>query len=516
MSAGDPGYLTDVEYTGNFYQFLAPAWLAYIASINGYVPPRTDRPYAWCELGCGRGVTALLLAATHPCGAFHGCDLNPAHIAYAEELRRAAGVANAAFLHRSFREMLVADLPPFDFIVLHGVYSWVPEPVRAEIREFLARKLKPGGLVMVSYNAMPGWAALQPLRRLMAAHAAAHPGDSLDKARAAFARVKALAEAGAGYFAAVPAAKAHLQEMERQDIRYVAHEYLTPHGDPFYFSEVESALRAAGLVFAGSMTPADNYPELMMPARLHALIPAASTRSALETHRDFILNTTFRQDLYAAQPRTAQPAELPLRHLEGMAFCLTDLPERLPARRSDGPLCFDLHGRWEAVRAVHALLQRGAAGAREIREAASAAGEEDAALLLQQLVVSQHIAPCPPVRVASGWPAVNSAVVEAGIRDRLTQVPLACPASGSASTGEVVHAAVIEAAARCADAEGAARSVLGRLRAHGHPVNRYFGSGEKSPATDEEISEYVAATWRTLHDARDPGARLLRLFGVLS
>jgi predicted O-methyltransferase YrrM len=171
------GYLLDVEYTGDFYDHLAPAQLSYVAAINGFRPPRLDRPFTWCELGCGKGVSALVYAATHPHGQFHACDLNAAHVDAAEALRRAGSVHNLTFHARSIGALLREPLPSFDFVVLHGVYSWVPAAVRAEIAEFLRTRLKPGGLAMLSYNAMPGWAALQPLRRMMQAYAETVPGD---------------------------------------------------------------------------------------------------------------------------------------------------------------------------------------------------------------------------------------------------------------------------------------------------------------------------------------------------
>ena len=112
--------------------------------------------------------------------------------------------------------MLDAELPAFDFIVLHGVYSWMPDAVRGEIRALIRRRLKPGGLVLVSYNALPGWAHIEPIRRMMRAWADGAPGDSLDKARAAFAHVAVPgARNGAGYFATLPAAAAHLEPHPR-------------------------------------------------------------------------------------------------------------------------------------------------------------------------------------------------------------------------------------------------------------------------------------------------------------
>jgi SAM-dependent methyltransferase len=505
------GYVTDVEYTGDFFDHLSPARLAYSALINGYAAPRLDGPFTWCELGCGKGVTALALAALYPKGEFHACDFNPPHIAYAEALRRASGIGNLRLYAKSIGEMLREDLPAFDFVVLHGVYSWVPEAVRGEIAEFLGSKLKPGGLAMVSYNAMPGWAHLLPLRRMMRAHGESVAGDSLDKARAAFAYVRALADAKAGYFSALPAAAAHLQSMARKDIRYVAHEYMTPHGDAFYFAEVEAAMRSAGLAFAGSMEAADNYPELMMPAALRALLPAGHSRAALEAHRDVVLNTTFRRDLFAAQAPQARTADLPLERLQNLDFCLANLPERLPMKVASGPLQFDLTREAGRVRAVHTLLEAGPAGATAI---ASTAGG-NAAFLIEQLVVSGHISPCAPVRSPAGWLPLNSALVDAALGEHQQRVPLAAPAAGSATYSEPVNAAVIEAAAQFGEEAAAASAVLARLRRHRHPVNRHDAGGEARPASDEEVRTYAAAAWRSLRDPRSADGRLMRLLGIL-
>jgi SAM-dependent methyltransferase len=510
------GYITDVEYTGDFRHCLAPSWLVYIAAINGYKTPRLDQPFTWCELGCGKGMTTLLLAATHPGGEFHACDLNPAHIDYGERLRAASSVENARFHARSIAQMLDTELPQFDFIVSHGVYSWVSAEVRAEICEFARRRLRPGGLFMVSYNAMPGWAHLQPLRQMMQAYAETLPGSSIDKAREAFRYVKFLSDNGALYFKTVPAATEHLAQLARQDIRYVAHEYMTPHGDPFYFAEVEREMRMAGLAFAGSMLPRLNYGELMLPQQFRQLLAGAASRVALETHRDFITNTMFRQDLYAAQAGRKPAASPSLESLSAVRYCLTNLPQRLPLAVKEGVSQYDLDGRRNAVRAIHELLAKGPAGAETIHAAAGLGARDDTASLIQQLVVVNHLAPCPPADIPAGWMTVNSAVIEAGLRDKLQQVPLACPRTGSASVSEVVHAAVIEVAASIDNVGAAAASVLARLRAHAHPVNRESVSGGKRVATDGEVLEYVSATWRRLRDPSTTDGQLLRLFGLVS
>jgi SAM-dependent methyltransferase len=510
------GYLTDVEYTGDFHDHLAPVWLAYIAAINGYSTPPLNSRFTWCELGCGKGVTSLLLAAAYPQGEFHACDFNPVHIDYAERLRGAGGIGNVRFHAKSFREMLDAALPAFDFIAIHGVYSWVPDEVRGEIREFIQRRLKPGGLVSVSYNAMPGWAHLQPIRRMMNAYASSlQTGDSLERARQAYAYVDCLARSGAGYFAALPAAAQHLKEIATQDIRYVAHEYLTPYGDPFYFSEVNAQLQPLGLSFAGSMTPEDNYISLSVPAKFQKLLAEAPSREMTETNRDFIVNRRFRRDLYAAQPPALQPHCLSLDRFDALAFCLTNLPERLALKNVEGLVRFDLESQADQARAVHRLLEAGPAHADAIHSAGGMNSRTQTAFLIQQLVIARHIAPCPPSRASAGWTKLNSALVDSGINEKLPRIPLACPHTGSASYTEVVNAATIEAAARFDDAQSGARNVLDRLRRGDHPLDRHESSGEKRQATDDEVLEYVGATWRALNNDKDPNARLLRLLGVL-
>ena len=73
---------------------LAPAWLDHVALVAGIEPPARQNGFAWCDLGCGQGVTAAILAATHPCGLFHGVDAMPVHVDHARRLAIAAAITN--------------------------------------------------------------------------------------------------------------------------------------------------------------------------------------------------------------------------------------------------------------------------------------------------------------------------------------------------------------------------------------------------------------------------------------
>ena len=183
MSDWSSGYVVDVTYTHGFYGELAPSFLAFAALLQGYAAPGRDgEPVTYCELGCGQGRTVNLLAGANPQVQFYANDFNPAHIAGARNLARTAKLSNVHFFDDSFAEFVSnRDLPPFDIVSLHGIYSWISEENRSHIVRFIKERLKPGGLVYISYNAMPGWAPLMPLRRMLAEYAAAQGSGNILK-----------------------------------------------------------------------------------------------------------------------------------------------------------------------------------------------------------------------------------------------------------------------------------------------------------------------------------------------
>ena len=156
------GYVTDVPYVWTFIPDLAPAWLDHVALVSGFAPPSRDQNFAWCDLGCGQGLTAAILAATHPAGRFCGIDFMATHIENARRLAAESGIENVEFHAADFAAAIETDFGGFDYIVAHGIYSWVDEQTRSALRRFIDRHLRPGGLAYVSYYALPGRAADLP------------------------------------------------------------------------------------------------------------------------------------------------------------------------------------------------------------------------------------------------------------------------------------------------------------------------------------------------------------------
>jgi SAM-dependent methyltransferase len=311
-------YVTDVAYLRNFIEDLSPSRLRIAAALNGFAPPPA-RDFDYCELGSGNGDTTATLAASYPDARFVGVDVNPEHVAFADGLARRGGLGNVRFLERDFADLGREDLPTFDFITAHGVLSWVSPAKRQALLDFAAERLKPGGLLYVSYNALPGFAVLEPLRRLMLDSAAGVLGTSLDRARHALSLVTLLSEAGAGYFVHNPAARSMIETMTRAGLPYVTHEFFHAHWSPMYFADVAREMAAGGLYFIAELPLYLNYRDLVLPKALAELFKGVDNRVAFESLKDFALNEFFRRDVYVKGQAACSEAKT-LAYLESTAF----------------------------------------------------------------------------------------------------------------------------------------------------------------------------------------------------
>jgi hypothetical protein len=305
--AGGEGYVTDVPYLRNFVEDLAPTRMRLCAALNGFTPPPAQG-FDYCEIGSGNGDTLATLAAACPTGRFLGIDINLEHVTFANGLASRGGLRNVSFVEHDFEELRHDTLPGFDFMGTHGVMSWISAEKRRALIAFVAAKLKPGGLFHASYNALPGWAAIEPLRRLLLDSAAGVTGGTLDKARHAVAVANLLNDGGAEYFSANPSARAMLQTMRQAGLSYVAHEYFHTHWSPMYFADVAREMAAAGLYFIGQLPAYLNYRDLALPPELRQALGGIDNRGAFESYKDFALNEFFRRDVYVKGQAPCSPA----------------------------------------------------------------------------------------------------------------------------------------------------------------------------------------------------------------
>ena len=301
MATWTDGYVSDIQYTAGFYREMTPAHLGYVCRTLGVRPPDFSKPFTYCELGCGQGLGTSLMAAAYPQGDFYGVDFNPGQIANALALATDAGLTNMHFVEDSFTTMVSnpnVSYPMFDVIALHGIYSWVSAENRLAIVKVIERFLKPGGIVYVSYNAMPGWTAMLPFQRLVREHAKRNPARSDQQFAKAFDFITKLKDANGIFFAMNPTVAARMDIISKVSNNYLPHEYLNGAWNPMFVTDVADEMEQARLSFLGSATISDNIPVANITSSIEPLYNSATDPLMKELVKDFAVNQSFRRDIY--------------------------------------------------------------------------------------------------------------------------------------------------------------------------------------------------------------------------
>jgi SAM-dependent methyltransferase len=304
------GYVSDIEYTTGYYQEQNPVLLNFAALVNGYEAPRVDRAFTYFELGFGRGETVSLLAASLPQGRFYAADFNPAHVAGATSMAQSAALENLVLLENSFEELAAGAvaLPQFDFITLHGIYTWVTAENRRHIVDFIAKYLKPGGIVYASYNAMPGWTAALPLQRFLVEFGDAFPNRSDVQVGNATEFIDKMIAAEVNYFSAPESLlKVRLDGLKKHKPSYLVHEYMHKHWQPMYHADVARDFAEAKLEFVASAELSEAYPNLFLSQEKLQLIAAFPDPVMRETMKDYCRNVGFRKDVFVRGARRLEP-----------------------------------------------------------------------------------------------------------------------------------------------------------------------------------------------------------------
>jgi SAM-dependent methyltransferase len=292
------GYVTEIDYTWGFHKELSPTNLAWVSARRGHTPPAADAPFSYLELGCGTGLSLNVFAAAHPSASFFGADFNPSHIAHGRRTAEQGGIGNVRFLEKSFAELAGdSELPEFDYIVLHGVWSWVSAENRQLITTFLRERLKPGGLAYVSYNALPGWSEMVAVRRMLLDVAGRTQGDLEAKIKAAVRWLQKFWETQ-NKEAASRRLRTRIERILKSDVAYLAHEYFNKDWTLFFFEDVVQELRGAKLSWLTTATMEQTEPSFILSRSKLALVREVSEPIDREQMRDFLSNAAFRRDVF--------------------------------------------------------------------------------------------------------------------------------------------------------------------------------------------------------------------------
>ena len=300
------GYVADLEYVTGFYREQSPTFLNFVCMLNGYEPLPLHDGFTYCELGCGLGLTVGLLAAADPRGDFVGVDFNPAHMAAARTMAEEARLTNLRFVEASFEELIDPDgpdLPQFDIVTMHGVYSWVTPENRAYLVEFLRRFLKPGGMLYVSYNCQPGWAAAVPVQRMLLEYARNIPDRSDRQLMEAVGFIQELHKLGAAPFTDNYFVERLGQWVNSGEVVYLVHEYLSGGWQPLFHADVARDMAGAKLNYVGAARLLDNFPDLTLTPEQKQRVNAIASPTLKEMTKDYLRPKLMRHDVYVRGAR---------------------------------------------------------------------------------------------------------------------------------------------------------------------------------------------------------------------
>jgi SAM-dependent methyltransferase/methyltransferase-like protein len=219
--------------------------LATIATLFGMKPPEV-RGVRVLEVGCGRGENLIPMAAGLPEGRFLGIDLSERQVGEGRATIVAVGLENI-----ELRRMNVLDAGPelgtFDYIICHGVYSWVAPDVQQKILSTVATNLAPDGVAFVSYNIYPGWHVYDILRDAMLEHIGgeADPREGIRKAREFLGFL--LQFDAAPETAYTKMLREHLESLLRHHDSYLCHDFLEAVNQPLYYHQFLERIAAEGL-----------------------------------------------------------------------------------------------------------------------------------------------------------------------------------------------------------------------------------------------------------------------------
>lgn len=289
-------------YTSVSFPPSAPGQLAAVAHLFGLETPEVSTARV-LEIGCATGGNVIPFAAAHQQARVVGLDLSPVQVDLGRTQARALGLDNLEFVAGDIARMDLTALGEFDFIIAHGVYSWVPPDVQEALLSAFRRLLAPQGVAYLSYNVYPGWKSNEVLRDAMqlASGGSATPEDKVREARGMVDFLEEVVPADGVLARVLAEFRTHSDGFGDT---YLLHDELETFNSPCYFYELLARARAHGLAFLAEARPEAMFPGNFGPkVEEHLVQKCGGIQVLVEQYIDFVVNRTFRESLLVHSER---------------------------------------------------------------------------------------------------------------------------------------------------------------------------------------------------------------------
>ncbi|WP_323028811.1 class I SAM-dependent methyltransferase [Castellaniella defragrans] len=292
-------------YTSNAFSYASPGHLRAAAHLYGLdtVPLEKARVL---ELGCAGGGNLLPFALAYPQAQVVGLDLSSVQVAQGQELIQALNISNLR-LHAMSLTDVTPEFGQFDYIIAHGVFSWVPPDVREAMLRILRDNLSPQGIGYISYNTYPGWKAGDIVRDAMLLHSHNAQSDE-EKLASAKAMLSLLSDGIWAGNPLAPSLRAVVAQLNQLSDYYIAHEYLETFNNPCYLLEFVNLAQQYGLAHVGDADPCSEmsaaYGQNVQLS--HSLVALGQPRMLRQQYLDFAIGRNFRKSLLVHDDRESE------------------------------------------------------------------------------------------------------------------------------------------------------------------------------------------------------------------
>lgn len=287
-------------YSGAF-KWSAPGYMRAAAYLYGWQGPAVKRARI-LELGCASGGNSIPTAYLYPEAEIIGVDISAQQIKAGQALIDRAGLHNIELRLACISE-INEQWGKFDYIIAHGLWSWIPQAMQTHVMRVVAENLKEDGLAYVSFNTYPGWKGAEVLRDAMRWHSR-HLSDPVDRVS----RAREMLPFFARHLCRRNPQRQLLQSLVHRvpsgddQAYYLAHEYLELYNKPTYVADFATQAQRHGLLHLGDVNPAtDHVGTYDLDIGLLSMLAASSDRNEQLQYLDFAVGRSFRQSLLIPQ-----------------------------------------------------------------------------------------------------------------------------------------------------------------------------------------------------------------------